>query len=93
MPDGHKLDQMAIKYANIVHRNTLQNLPKLVFLVWKQAIWQPSLKFKSTTYSCRRENYFKLAYSEITFFLLPTIPKLRCDNAFPQKWQKLVHDM
>jgi hypothetical protein len=33
---------MAIKYTNIFHRNTLQNLPKLVFLVWKQTIWQPS---------------------------------------------------
>jgi hypothetical protein len=25
LPDGHKLDQMAIKYTNIFHRNTLQN--------------------------------------------------------------------
>jgi hypothetical protein len=32
---------MAIKYTNIFHCKTLQNLPKLGFLVWKYAIWQP----------------------------------------------------
>jgi hypothetical protein len=26
MPDGHKLDQMAIKYTNIFNHNALQNL-------------------------------------------------------------------
>jgi hypothetical protein len=41
MPDGHKLDQRAIKYTNIFHRNALQNLPKLVFLVSKRTVWQP----------------------------------------------------
>jgi hypothetical protein len=30
------MDLIAIKYTN-----TLQNLPKLGFLVWKYAIWQP----------------------------------------------------
>jgi hypothetical protein len=32
---------MVIKYTNSVHAQALQNLPKLVFLVWKQTIWQP----------------------------------------------------
>jgi hypothetical protein len=33
MPDGNKIDHMAIKYTNIFNHNTLENLPKLVFLV------------------------------------------------------------
>jgi hypothetical protein len=42
MPDGYKVDQMAIKYTNIFHRKPLQKkLPRLVFLVRKQTIWQP----------------------------------------------------
>jgi hypothetical protein len=32
---------MAIKYTNIFHCLTLQNLPKFGFLVGKYAIWQP----------------------------------------------------
>jgi hypothetical protein len=32
---------MVIKYNKIFHSETLQNLPKLGFLVWKQTIWQP----------------------------------------------------
>jgi hypothetical protein len=32
---------MVIKYANILHRKTLQNLPKLGFFGCKQTIWQP----------------------------------------------------
>jgi hypothetical protein len=31
MPDGYKVDQMAIKYTNIFHRKTLQNLPDWCF--------------------------------------------------------------
>jgi hypothetical protein len=34
---------MAKKYNNIVYFKTLQNLPKLGFLVWKYAIWQPCI--------------------------------------------------
>jgi hypothetical protein len=33
LPDGNQIDQMVIKYTNIFHCKTLQNLPKLVFLV------------------------------------------------------------
>jgi hypothetical protein len=29
MPNGYEIYQMAIKYTNIFHRKTLQNLPKL----------------------------------------------------------------
>jgi hypothetical protein len=29
MPDGHKIDQMAIKYTNNFHRNTLQNFTQI----------------------------------------------------------------
>jgi hypothetical protein len=41
IPNGGKIDQMAIKYTNIFHCKTLQNLPKLRFLVWIYTIWQP----------------------------------------------------
>jgi hypothetical protein len=36
-----KIDQLIIEYTNIFHFKTLQNLPKLGFLVSKYAIWQP----------------------------------------------------
>jgi hypothetical protein len=39
--NGRKIDQMVIKYTKIFHCKTIQNLPKLGFLVWKQTIWQP----------------------------------------------------
>jgi hypothetical protein len=29
IPNGHKIDQMATKYTNIFHCQTLQNLPKI----------------------------------------------------------------
>jgi hypothetical protein len=32
---------MGISYINIFISKALQNLPKFVFLVWKQTIWQP----------------------------------------------------
>jgi hypothetical protein len=38
---GIKIDQMSIKFTNNFHYKTLQNLPKLVFLVLKYTIWQP----------------------------------------------------
>jgi hypothetical protein len=39
---------MDIKYINIFHSKSLQNLPKLVFLVWKYTIWQPFLETKKS---------------------------------------------
>jgi hypothetical protein len=41
IPNGNQIDQMAIKYANIFHYKTLQNLPGLGFLVRKYAtlVW------------------------------------------------------
>jgi hypothetical protein len=41
LPYCRKIDQMAIKCTSNFHCKTLQNLPKLVFLVCKQTIWQP----------------------------------------------------
>jgi hypothetical protein len=38
------MDQVSIKYTNIFHCKTLQNLPKFGFLVLKQTIWQPWLQ-------------------------------------------------
>jgi hypothetical protein len=39
---GGKIDEMVIKYTKMIfHSKTLENLPKLGFLVWKQNIWQP----------------------------------------------------
>jgi hypothetical protein len=34
-PNGRKIDRMAIKFTNLFHCKTLQNWPKLGFLVWK----------------------------------------------------------
>jgi hypothetical protein len=35
------VDQMDTKFTNIFHCKPLQNLSKVVFLVWKYTIWQP----------------------------------------------------
>jgi hypothetical protein len=35
------MGHVSIKYTNIFHCKTLQNLPKFGFLFWKQTIWQP----------------------------------------------------
>jgi hypothetical protein len=40
IPNGRKMDQMDKKYANVIHCQALQNLPKFEFLVLKYAIWQ-----------------------------------------------------
>jgi hypothetical protein len=32
IPNGREVDQTALKYTNIFHCKTLQNLPKLIFL-------------------------------------------------------------
>jgi hypothetical protein len=42
-----KMDQVSIKYTNIFHCKTLQNLPKLGCLVWKRTIWQPCRRCKT----------------------------------------------
>jgi hypothetical protein len=58
IPNGRKIFQMIIKYHNIFHSKALQNLPKLGFLDWKYAIWQPwctlqrRLKLKSSHWKC-----------------------------------------
>jgi hypothetical protein len=32
MPNGRKIDQTSVKYTNVFHCKTLQNIPKLGFL-------------------------------------------------------------
>jgi hypothetical protein len=41
IPKDGKIYQTAIKYTKIFNGKSLQSLPKLGFLVWKHAIWQP----------------------------------------------------
>jgi hypothetical protein len=49
LPNAHWMYPMVVKYSkwpdyicnNIFHSKVLQNIPKLVFLVWKETIWQP----------------------------------------------------
>jgi hypothetical protein len=45
-PNGRNIFRMAIEYTNLSHSKTLQNLPKLGFLVLKYTIWQPCLAHK-----------------------------------------------
>jgi hypothetical protein len=40
VPNGRKIDQKGIKYTIIFHFKTLQNIPKLGFLVLKYIVWQ-----------------------------------------------------
>jgi membrane-associated HD superfamily phosphohydrolase len=47
------MDQVPIKYTNIFHCKTLQNLPKFVFFfAWKQTIWQPCCRQSQTHPRC-----------------------------------------
>jgi hypothetical protein len=39
---------MDIKFTNIFHYKTLQNLPKLGIWVWNYTIWQPWLSVQKT---------------------------------------------
>jgi hypothetical protein len=50
------MDQASIKYTNIFHCKTLQNLPKFGFLGWKQTIWQPGIRCGQ-----ERTNHLQLA--------------------------------
>jgi hypothetical protein len=64
IPNGRKIDEMAIKYTNIFfHCKSLQNLPKLIFLVRKSAIWQPGsatrFDFPIIFQSCPEQNRLK----------------------------------
>jgi hypothetical protein len=52
-----KIFEMAIKFTNIFRCKTLQNLPKLGFLVWKYTIWQSCEDpIFSLTRTCSRKN-------------------------------------
>jgi hypothetical protein len=48
IPNNHKVYQMAIKYANIFHRNTLQNLPYWDFWFENMPSGKPVSKSKSS---------------------------------------------
>jgi hypothetical protein len=48
--NGGKIDQMVIKYAKIFHCKTVQNLPKVGFLIRKQTIWQPCFYVKPSSF-------------------------------------------
>jgi hypothetical protein len=52
IPNNHKIVQMDIICTNIFYCKTLQNLPKLGFLVWKYAIWQPCWTPRWKTNKC-----------------------------------------
>jgi hypothetical protein len=43
------MDQVSIKFTNIFHSKTLQNLPKFGFLVREQTIWQPCAHIETGT--------------------------------------------
>jgi hypothetical protein len=44
--NGHKINQVLIKYTKVFYCKTHQNLPALGVLVWKQTIWQPWSKIR-----------------------------------------------
>jgi hypothetical protein len=46
-------------YTKIFHSKTLQNLPKLGFLVWKQTIWQPCRSFLKFNTCDLRTGFFR----------------------------------
>jgi hypothetical protein len=46
IPNGSKIDEMSVKFTNIFYCKSLQNLPKLAFLIWKYTIWQPWSRLK-----------------------------------------------
>jgi hypothetical protein len=67
MPNVHKtpitkdskMDQVSIKYTNIFHCKTLQNLPKFGFSAWKQTIWQPWHTQEATESMFQRSEIWK----------------------------------
>jgi hypothetical protein len=56
------MDQVFVKYTNIFHCKTIQNLPTFGSLVWKQTIWQPwsgaEHQFKWWLYPPSRQKQF-----------------------------------
>jgi hypothetical protein len=54
------MDQVSIKYTNIFHCKTLQNLPKFGFSVWKQTIWQPCFRRVDEAWVFLQESHDRL---------------------------------
>jgi hypothetical protein len=72
--NGRKIDQMDLKYAKIFHCTTLQNVPKLGFLVRKnhlatllktitQKIWAQSIIFSKNCSTGKGLHWRKFAQS------------------------------
>jgi hypothetical protein len=76
---------MVIKYTKIFHSKTLQNLPKLGILVWKQTIWQPWQwpkwrKFAESGHSgCEEPSFSGQARTTAFFDSLNFFLSLQCD--------------
>jgi hypothetical protein len=68
IPNGCKIDEMSIKFTNIFYCKTLQNLPKLEFLVWKYTIWQPRFRIHPVIFSPSSESFWAKHFDQ--FFLL-----------------------
>jgi hypothetical protein len=75
--NGRKL--MAIKYTNIFHCKTHPNFPKLGFLVWKYAIWQPWSADDCTTLSVKCQTMEKKQTHNFLVILFAFSSQLTCD--------------
>jgi hypothetical protein len=58
---------MVIKFSNIFYSKALQTLQKLVFLFWKQTIWQPWCWFRRTLFLVLPTLYGKNVDVYVTF--------------------------
>jgi hypothetical protein len=65
---------MAIAYFNLLHSEASPNLPKLGFLVWKVAIWQPWLH-NSSNGVCSKSSHLQPPQTR-RVMLLSTITEL-----------------
>jgi hypothetical protein len=73
IPNGNKINRMAIKYTSIFHYKTLLNLPKSRFLVRKYAIWQPWSRVEMEKFT---ETIIKLGSMTTSLILARTIQVL-----------------
>jgi hypothetical protein len=66
--------QVIIKYTNIIHSKSLQNIPQLVFLVCKYTIWQPLVQrrhaFSQTEDRKTRQTLMKIGSNGFGIFFL-----------------------
>jgi hypothetical protein len=81
--NDHKIDKMAIKLNNIFHCKTLQNLPKLAFLVWKHRYHLATLRFDNFGWL----NFKTLKYSKLHIIQKFYLYGSRCGSAV-EWWEK-----